>query len=54
MHCLGKSHWHNKWMKFSMGHRWEEDSCCLFRQMCMFLKKEIVYKWTKITAFLNN
>lgn len=54
MHCLGKSHWHNKSMKFSMGHRWEDDSCCLFRQMCMFFKKGIVYKWTKITAFLNN
>lgn len=54
MHCLRKLHWHNKSMKFSVGHRWEEDSCCPFRQMCLFFKKEIVYKLTKITAFLNN
>lgn len=54
MRCLGKSHWHNKSMKFSTGHRWEEDSCCPFRQMCIFFFKETVYKLTKITAFLKN
>lgn len=54
MHCLGKLRWHSKSVKFSVGHWREEDSCCPWNQTCMFFKKEIVDKLTKITAFLNN
>lgn len=39
--CLGKLHWHNKSMRFSMEPRWGKDSCSLFTQTCMFLKRKL-------------